>query len=102
MPKRVKRSKKRPKELVSQESAQESVSFKRGGRSKEFATHKSELLKKLLKQVPLYKKLNQSPPTANQNKIITRTVFPMLSLFDDLEKTSIAKPVFRVNRQALV
>ena len=58
LPKRVKRSKKRPKELVSQESAQESVSFKRGGRSKEFATHKSELLKKVLKQVPLYKKLN--------------------------------------------
>ena len=56
--KRVKRSNKRSKELVSQISALESVSFKRGGRSKEFATHKSELLKKLLKQVPLYKKLN--------------------------------------------
>ena len=66
------------------------MSFKKGGRSKEFATHKSELLKKLLKQVPLYKKLNQSPPTANQNKIITRTDFPMFSIFDDLEKTSIA------------
>ena len=58
LPKRVKRSKKRPKELVSQESAQESGSFKRGGRSKEFATHKSELLKKVLKQVPLYKMFN--------------------------------------------
>ena len=90
MPKRVKRLKKRSKKLVSQISAQESVSFKRGGRSKEFATHKSELLKKLLKQVPLYKKLNHSPPTANQNETITRTVLPMLSLFDDLEKTSIA------------
>ena len=75
--------------MVTQISAQESVSFKRGGRSKEFATHKSELPKKILKQVPLYEKLNQSPPTANQNKIITRTVFPLLSLFDDLEKTSI-------------
>ena len=50
--------KKRSKELVSQISAQESVSFKRGGRSKEFATHKSELLKKVLKQVPLYKMFN--------------------------------------------
>ena len=90
LPKRVKRSKKRPKELVSQESAQESGSFKIEGRSKEFATHKSELFKKLLKQVPLFKKLNQCPPTDNQNKIITRTVFPMLSLFYDLEKTSIA------------
>ena len=88
--------------MVSQISAQESVSFKRGGRSKEFAILKSELLKKLLKQVPLYKKLNQSPPTANQIKIITRTDFPMLSLFDDLEKTSIALTAFRVNRQALV
>ena len=75
--------------MVTQISAQESVSFKIGGRSKEFATHKSELLKKLLKQVPLFKRL-KSPPTANQNKIITRTVFPMLSLFYDLEKTSIA------------
>ena len=70
LPKRVKRSTKRPKELVSQESAQESVSFKRGGRSKEFATHKSELLKKLLKQVPLYKKLNQSPPTAKTKLLL--------------------------------
>ena len=49
LPKRVKRSKKRPKELVSQESAQESWSFKSGGRSKEYATHKSESLKKELK-----------------------------------------------------
>ena len=76
--------------MVTQISAQESVSFKIGGRSKEFATHKSELLKKLLKQVPLFKKLNWSPPTANKNKVISRTVFPILSLFDDLEKTSIA------------
>ena len=58
LPKRVKRSKKRPKELVSQEKAQESVSFKSGRRSKEFAIHKSEFLKKVLKQVPLYKMLN--------------------------------------------
>jgi len=58
LPKRAKRSKERPKELVSQESAQESVSFKSGRCSKEFATHKSELLKKVLKQVPLYKMLN--------------------------------------------
>ena len=50
--------KKALKELVSQISAQGSVSFKRGRCSKEFATHKSELLKKPLKQVPLYKKLN--------------------------------------------
>ena len=49
LPKRVKRSKKRPKELVSQESAQESWSIKSGGRSKEYATHKSESLKKELK-----------------------------------------------------
>ena len=38
-------------------------------------------------QVDIFSSPNKSPLVANQNKIITRTVFPMFSLFDDLEKT---------------
>ena len=66
------------------------MSFKKGGRSKEFATHKSELLKKTAQTSASIQKAESVSSTANQNKIITRTIFPMLSLFYDLEKTSIA------------
>ena len=45
---------------------------------------------------------NQSPSEGNQNRIITRTVFFMHSIFDDLEKTSNVKPMFRINWCALV
>ena len=63
------------------------MSLKRGGRSKEFATHKSELLKKLLKQVPLYKKLNGTKVsnTATQvQRIWTQQGDPVQSHFQVL------------------